>query len=84
MSIDNEDIRFEISELALNSFKSLGAKGYGRIDIKMDKKGIPYFLEANLIPGLGFGYFYRCYKLNGGINYEQMILDIARNAFFKN
>lgn len=84
LSIDKEDIKFALSELALNSFKALGAKGYGRIDIKMDKKGTPCFLEANLIPGLGFGYFYRCYKLNGGINYEQMILDIVRNSFIIN
>jgi len=84
LDIDNENIKSLLSKLALDSFKALGAKGYGRIDIKMDEKGIPYFLEANLIPGLGFGYFYRCYKLNGGISHEQMILDIVRNSFSAN
>jgi len=79
--IDNKVIKTLLSKLAIDSFKALGAKGYGRIDIRMDEKGIPCFLEANLIPGLGLGYFYRCYKLNGGVSYEQMILDIVKNAF---
>jgi len=80
LKIENEDVKIRISKLALDSFKALGAKGYGRIDIKMDETGVPYFLEANLIPGLGTGYLYKCYNLNTGLTYEQMILDIVRNA----
>lgn len=80
LKIESEDIKNKISKLALDSFKALGAKGYGRIDIKMDENGIPYFLEANLIPGLGMGYLYKCYKLNTGLTYDKMILDIVRNA----
>ncbi|MBW1649375.1 MAG: D-alanine--D-alanine ligase [Deltaproteobacteria bacterium] len=84
LKIEDDNIKNRISKLALDSFKALGAKGYGRIDIKMDEKGIPCFLEANLIPGLGAGYLYRCYNLNTGLPYEQMILDIVRNAFEAN
>jgi D-alanine-D-alanine ligase len=80
LEIDNELIKSLVSKLALDSFKAIGAKGYGRIDIKMDEEGVPYFLEANLIPGLGYGYFYRCYKLNGGVSYEQMLLDIVGHS----
>lgn len=82
LEINNETIKSLISNLALDSFKVLGAKGYGRIDIKMDGNGVPHFLEANLVPGLGYGYFYRCYKLNGGISYEQMLLDIVGHSLF--
>ncbi len=84
LKIENKDIKNKISKLALDSFKALGAKGYGRIDIKMDEKGIPYFLEANLIPGLGTGYLYKCYNLNTGRTYEQMILNIVKNALKTN
>lgn len=84
LKIENEDVKNRISKLALDSFKALGAKGYGRIDIKMDETGVPYFLEANLIPGLGTGYLYKCYNLNTGLTYEQMILDIVRNALENN
>lgn len=81
--IEDKNIKDMISKLAIDSFKALGAKGYGRIDIRMDEKGTPYFLEANLFPGLGYGYFYRCYNLNTGLTHEQMILDIAEKAFAK-
>ena len=82
LEVDNKTIKFLVSKLALDSFKALGAKGHGRIDIKMDENGVPFFLEANLIPGLGYGYFYRCYMLNGGTSYEQMLLDIVGHSLF--
>jgi D-alanine-D-alanine ligase len=49
----------KLSKLAKDSFKALGGKSLGRIDIKMNEKGVPHFMEANLMPGLSKGYFYR-------------------------
>jgi len=80
LKIEDQHVKDIVSQLAIDSFKALGAKGYGRIDIKMDEKGIPYFLEANLIPGLGFGYLYRCYHINTGLHHDQMVLDIVGNV----
>ena len=57
-----------LSQLAKNSFIALGGKSLGRIDIKMDHLGIPHFIEANLMPGLRKGYFYRSCVLN--LEYE--------------
>jgi len=82
LEIKNDTVKTLVSDLALAAFKALGASGYGRIDIKMDDSGVPFFLEANLIPGLGHGYFYRCYKLNGGSSYEQMLLDIVGHSLY--
>ncbi len=83
LSISDSEIKKTVSSLALNAFKALGARGYGRIDIRMDENENPHFIEANLIPGLGFGYLYRCYKENGGISHRQMIIDITNNSFGK-
>lgn len=68
------------SDLAINTFKALKATSHARIDIKMDEHGVPHFLEANLIPGLGTGYLYRGCKLNQKMSYEQMIYQITDNA----
>ena len=38
----------KLSKLAKDSFKALGGKSLGRIDIKMDHLGVPHFIEANL------------------------------------
>ena len=69
-----------LSKLAKDSFKALGGKSLGRIDIKMNHLGIPYFMEANLMPGLRKGYFYRSCVLNLDMNYEDMIFSIANTG----
>ena len=46
----------------------------------MDNLGDLYFIEANLMPGIRKGYFYRSCLLNLNINYEEMILKIAANG----
>ena len=70
----------KLSKLAIDSFKALGGKSLGRIDIKMNHLGVPYFIEANLMPGLRKGYFYRSCVLNLDMNYDDMILSIANTG----
>jgi D-alanine-D-alanine ligase len=70
----------KLSKLAKDSFKALGGKSLGRIDIKMNHLGVPYFIEANLMPGLRKGYFYRSCVLNLDMNYDDMILRIANTG----
>ena len=70
----------KLSKLAKDSFKALGGKSLGRIDIKMDHLGEPHFIEANLMPGLRKGYFYRSCVLNLDMSYEDMIFSIANTG----
>ena len=70
----------KISKIAKVSFKALGGKSFGRIDIKMDHLGVPHFIEANLMPGLRKGYFYRSCVLNLDMSYEDMIFSIANTG----
>jgi D-alanine-D-alanine ligase len=70
----------KLSKLAKDSFKALDGKSLGRIDIKMNQFGIPHFIEANLMPGLRKGYFYRSCLLNLNMSYDEMILSIANTG----
>ena len=70
----------KLSKLAKDSFRALGGKSLGRIDIKMNHLGIPHFIEANLMPGLRKGYFYRSCVLNLDMNYDDMIFSIANTG----
>ena len=70
----------KLSILAKKSFTALKGKSFGRIDFKMDNLGDLYFIEANLMPGIRKGYFYRSCLLNLNINYEEMILKITANG----
>mgnify|MGYP001210134797 CR=1 FL=1 len=76
----NVKIFNQLSILAKKSFNALKGKSFGRIDFKMDRFGLPHFMEANLMPGIRKGYFYRSCLLNLKINYEEMILKIAANG----
>ena len=73
-------IKDETNRMGLGSFKALGGKSLGRIDIKMDHLGVPHFIEANLMPGLRKGYFYRSCVLNLDMSYEDMIFSIANTG----
>ena len=70
----------KLSKLAKDSFKALGGKSLGRIDIKMNHRGVPHFIEANLMPGLRKGYFYRSCVLNLDMSYDDMIFSIANTG----
>ena len=78
--VSDIDIFNKLSKLAKDSFKALGGKSLGRIDIKMNHLGVPHFIEANLMPGLRKGYFYRSCVLNLGMSYEDMIFSIANTG----
>jgi len=74
--------RARLQSFAINVFLALGARDYGRIDVRFDKFGVPHFLEANLIPSLidDYGSFPKAYEMNLGLDYETMIMQIVRLA----
>ncbi|MEO6761595.1 MAG: D-alanine--D-alanine ligase [Candidatus Saccharimonadales bacterium] len=73
------DVRDQVTSLAIKAFRALGARDYGRIDIRFDKSGTAHFLEANLIPSLikDYGNFPKACKINLQMDYEAMLLHIV-------
>ena len=41
-----------LRKLALDAFRLLGGRGWGRVDVMTDSLGNPYLLEANTSPGM--------------------------------
>jgi len=80
VSIKEKKIFDSVARFAKKAFKALGARDYGRIDLRMDCNNQLYFLEANLIPGLGGGYFSRALSIVGEISYSKMIKTLAALA----
>jgi D-alanine-D-alanine ligase len=88
IAVTDASLRLRINRLAKNAFRALGARDYGRIDIRLDGRGVPYFLEANLIPGLAkndfVSYFIAACEINQDMSYESIILslvDLSLNRF---
>ncbi len=80
IEVTNPKIHKLTSDLAVKAFKAMKARSHARIDIKMDEQGVPYFLEANLVPTLGQSYLYSAYEFNQKMSYEHMIYKITDNA----
>ena len=80
--VSDEFLTEALSGLALDVFKTLGARDYGRIDIRMDKAGVPNFMEANFLPSLlpDFGNFIKACGLHKSMSHEKIILSIVSLA----
>lgn len=63
----------QLKQLCLVCWELFGAKGYARVDIRVDSKGNPYVLEVNLNPCItsDSGFVAACEK--AGISYDRMI-----------
>lgn len=46
------DQEARMQALALQAFRVLGCRGWGRVDVLVDKDGSPYLLEINTAPGM--------------------------------
>lgn len=49
----DEEVLLRIKENSLKIFEVLGCRDFARIDFRVSKDGIPYFIEINPLPGLG-------------------------------
>lgn len=81
IAVSDHHLRQELIDLAKKAFIAIGARDYGRIDIRLDAQGIPQFIEANLIPGVAChdftSYFTSACWINQKKSYEAMILQIV-------
>jgi len=73
--INDNDIKARVTTLATEAFNSLGVRDFGRIDIKTDKRGECFFMEANLVPGMTYGssYFPQACKIANGFDYDKVV-----------
>jgi D-alanine-D-alanine ligase len=74
------ELEREVSRVALQAFRAVGAWGYGRVDVRLDEMGEPRVLDVNcnacLDEGMGLG---RSAE-KAGISYPQLLQIIVRAA----
>jgi D-alanine-D-alanine ligase len=90
--VENDEIRYlcpapvdaalndKLKNLALGAYRALGCRDLGRIDIRVDRAGTPYFLECNPLPNLGHIDVIPLVAQATGRTYEQIILQIFEHA----
>lgn len=48
----SEEERERVEEISCKAYDAVGCRGYGRIDLILDRGGNPYILEINTLPGM--------------------------------
>jgi D-alanine-D-alanine ligase len=75
------DLRNQVEALALGAFRVLECRDTGRIDIRLDAKGRPAFIEINPLPGLHPSHSdLPMIATQEGIGYEELIRTIVQSA----
>jgi D-alanine-D-alanine ligase len=75
------DLRNQVEALALGAFRVLECRDTGRIDIRLDAKGRPAFIEINPLPGLHPSHSdLPMIATQEGMNYEELIRTIIQSA----
>ena len=69
-----------IRDLSVRAYNALGARGWGRIDIMLDRRDEPYLLELNTSPGMTSHSLVPIAARATGINYEDLALRILSLA----
>jgi D-alanine-D-alanine ligase len=70
----------EIQALCLKAFRALGCRGWGRVDLMLDKRGRPYLLEINTSPGMTDHSLVPMAARAVGLSYEDLCLKILEGA----
>ena len=69
-----------LRKLALDAFRLLGGRGWGRIDIMLDRSGQPYLLEANTSPGMTDHSLVPMAARANGMNFDALCLAILEQT----
>jgi D-alanine-D-alanine ligase len=80
----NSDLEKQIKNTALKTYKVLNCKDWSRIDLRIDRNGLPNIIEINPLPGVmpdpnENSSFPKAARA-AGINYNQMILSVLHAA----
>jgi len=71
-----QDLTEKIKDLSVKGFKALGLSGVARLDLMLDDKLNPYFLEANTIPGFTETSDIPAMAQAVGMSFEELVVKI--------
>jgi D-alanine-D-alanine ligase len=70
----------QIQAEALQAFRTIGGRGWGRVDFLMDEAGRHFFLEVNTSPGMTDHSLVPMAAKARGISFDQLVLEILEMA----
>ena len=70
----------DMQALCLKAFRALGCKGWGRVDLMLNRQGRPFVLEVNTVPGMTDHSLVPKAARAVGMSYEDLCLRILEAA----
>ncbi len=71
-SVD-EELRQELESLAVKAFRAMECRDWCRVEIRLNRNGVPHILELNPIAGLDPSYWFPKSARAAGMSYEELI-----------
>jgi D-alanine-D-alanine ligase len=71
-----EKLERDVSCVALRAFQSVGASGWGRVDLMLDTHQRPWLLEVNTVPGMTSHSLVPMAARHAGIDFDELVLRI--------
>src|ERR1700751_100445 len=73
----DEETASRLTEIAIKAYRAVKRRDYGRIDMRVTRKGEVYVIEANPNPWLSSGQEFAMAAKKSGLSYTQMIGEIV-------
>jgi D-alanine-D-alanine ligase len=75
-----DSVEDELKALALRAFHGVGADGWGRVDLFLDKDSKPWLIEVNTVPGMTDHSLVPMAAKVAGISFEELVLRILQQT----
>ncbi|MCU7796819.1 MAG: D-alanine--D-alanine ligase [Candidatus Thiodiazotropha sp. (ex Myrtea spinifera)] len=74
------DQEAELQALCLRAFETVGASGWGRVDLMLDDQDRPWLIEVNTVPGMTDHSLVPMSAKVAGIDFDQLVLRILATS----
>ncbi len=77
----DSDQESALQDLVVQAFQSVGASGWGRVDLMIDETGAPALLEVNTVPGMTDHSLVPMAARAAGMSFETLVWRILETSF---
>ena len=71
----------QIADISLRAYQTIGCRGAGRLDIRLDRHGCPCLMEVNTLPGLSIRSALPRIAAHEGLSFEALVDRLLQDAF---